>query len=148
MQPRLSLVTLGVADVARARAFYETLGFRASSDSNTSVTFFDAGGVVLALFGRAALAEDAHVANITAGLSGVALAHNVRSDAEVDQVLAQAVAAGATLLKPGQKVFWGGYSGYFSDPDGHLWEVAHNPFWPLSEDGRVVLPGAKAGFRA
>ena len=148
MQPRLTLVTLGVADVARARAFYEALGFKASSDSNRSVTFFDAGGVVLALFGRAALAEDAHVANTDAGFSGVTLAHNVSSDADVDRVLADAVDAGATLLKPGQKVFWGGYSGYFSDPDGHLWEVAHNPFWPLSEDGQVVLPGAKAGFKA
>ena len=148
MQPRLSLVTLGVADVARARAFYEALGYSASSDSNPSVTFFDAGGVVLALFGRAALAEDAHVSNTAAGFSGVTLAHNVRSDAEVDKVLADAVHAGATLLKPGQKVFWGGYSGYFSDPDGHLWEVAHNPFWPLGEDGHVLLPGAKAGFKA
>ena len=121
MQPRLTLVTLGVADVARARVFYEALGFKASSDSNRSVTFFDAGGVVLALFGRAALAEDAHVANTGAGFSGVTLAHNVSSDADVDRVLADAVDAGATLLKPGQKVFWGGYSGYFSDPDGHLW---------------------------
>ncbi len=143
MQPRLTVVTLGVADVSRARAFYEALGFKASSDSNPSVTFFDAGGVVLALFGRDALAEDAHVANTTAGFSGVALAHNVRSDAEVDKVLAEAVSAGAALLKPGQNVLWGGYSGYFSDPDGHLWEVAHNAFWPLSEDGRVALPSPK-----
>ncbi len=148
MQPRLTLVTLGVADVARARAFYVALGFKASSDSNPSVTFFDAGGVVLALFGRAALAEDAHVADTTAGFSGVAMAHNVRSDAEVDKVLGEAVAAGATLLKPGQKAFWGGYSGYFSDPDGHLWEVAHNPFWPLDDAGRVVLPGAMPGPQA
>jgi uncharacterized protein len=140
MEPRLTLITLGVEDVALARAFYEALGFKASSDSNPSVTFFDAGGVALALFGRSALAEDAHVANTAAGFSGVALAHNVRSDAEVDKVLAEAVAAGATLLKPGQKVFWGGYSGYFSDPDGHLWEVAHNPFWPLDGDGRLTLP--------
>ena len=139
MEPRLSLVTLGVSDMRRSRAFYEALGFKASPDSHESVTFFDAGGVVLGLFGRAALAEDAHVADTSRGFSGVALAHNVRSGDEVDRVLAEAVAAGAKLLKPGQKVFWGGYSGYFTDPDGHLWEVAHNPFWRLDGDGRVIL---------
>ena len=140
MQPRISLVTLGVADVARSRAFYEALGFRASAASNASVTFFDAGGVVLALFGRSALAHDAQVADSSPGFSGVSLAHNVGSDAEVDRVLAEAVSCGAKLVKPGQKVFWGGYSGYFADPDGHLWEVAHNPFFPLDADGRVRLP--------
>lgn len=145
MQPRISFVTLGVADVARARAFYERLGFTASSMSQDGVAFFDAGGVVLSLFGRAALAADALAADAQAddaapAFSGVALAHNVRSDAEVDAVLAEAVAAGATLKKPGQKVFWGGYAGYFADPDGHLWEVAHNPFLPLDPDGRPRLP--------
>ncbi len=140
MEPRLSFVTLGVADVARARAFYERLGFTASAASQDSVAFFDAGGIVLALFGRAALADDAHVENAAPGISGVALAHNVASEAAVDAVLAEAVEAGARLLKPGQKVFWGGYSGYFADPDGHLWEVAYNPFMPLGEDGRVTLP--------
>lgn len=144
MRPRLSFVTLGVADVASARGFYERLGFKASSMSQEGVAFFDAGGVVLALFGRAALAEDAKVedkvGDTAPGFSGVALAHNVGSDAEVDAVLAEAVAAGATLRKPGQKVFWGGYSGYFADPDGHLWEVAHNPFLPLDADGRPLLP--------
>ncbi len=140
MEPRLSLVTLGVSDMRRSRAFYEALGFEASPASQESVTFFDAGGVVLGLFGRAALAEDAHVVDTARGFSGIALAHNVRSDAEVDAVIAEAIAAGAKLVKPGQKVFWGGYSGYFSDPDGHLWEVAHNPFWPLDKDGRVILP--------
>lgn len=142
MEPRLSFVTLGVADVARSRAFYETLGFNASSASQESVTFFDAGGVVLALFGRAALAEDAHIDASKPGFSGVALAHNVNSAEDVDRVLAEAVAAGARLLKHGQKAFWGGYSGYFADPDGHLWEVAHNPFMPLDADGRVMLPKA------
>lgn len=140
MEPRLSLVTLGVADVARARTFYETLGFEASSDSNASVAFFGAGGVVLALFGRAALAEDAKVADGAPGFSGIALAHNARSEADVERVLAEAVAAGATLVKPAERVFWGGYSGYFKDPDGHLWEVAFNPFFPLDAAGRVVLP--------
>ena len=142
MQPRVSFVTLGVADVARARRFYEALGFKASSASQPSVTFFDAGGVVLALFGRADLADDAKLADSRPGFSGVALAHNVASPAEVDRVLAEAVAAGARLVKPGQKAFWGGYSGYFSDPDGHLWEVAHNPFMPLDAEGRVKLPPA------
>jgi uncharacterized protein len=139
MQPRLTLVTLGVDDMVRARAFYEKLGFVASSDSNEHVTFFKAGGVAFSLYGRKALAEDAHIGGTGPGYAAVTLAHNVASDTEVDAVLAEAVAAGATLLKPGQKVFWGGYSGYFADPEGHLWEVAHNPFWPL-KDGQVQLP--------
>lgn len=132
-------MTLGVADVARARAFYEALGFKAGGASQESVTFMDAGGVVLALFGRAALAEDASVSDSEPGFSGIAIAHNARSEAEVDSVLAEAVDAGATLVKPAAKVFWGGYSGYFADPDGHLWEVAHNPFFKLGPDGRVEL---------
>lgn len=140
MEPRLSLVTLGVADIARSRAFYEKLGFKASSDSNEAVTFFDAGGVVLALFGRAALADDAKAADSAPGFSGVALAHNVRSEAEVAEVLAEAEAAGATIVKPSERAFWGGQSGYFADPDGHLWEVAYNPFFPFDAAGRIVLP--------
>lgn len=145
MRPRLNLVTLGVADVGRSRRFYETLGFKASSASVESTTFFEAGGVVLALFGRAALAEDAHVADSKPGFSGVSLAQCCPDEAEVDAVLAEAVAAGATLLKPGQKVFWGGYSGYFADPDGHVWEVAHNPFFPLDDNGVVQLPPPATG---
>lgn len=140
MQPRLTLVTLGVADVARSRAFYEALGFKASRDSNPNVTFFEAGGVVLALFARCALAKDANVEDSAPGFSGIALAHNVSSPEETDAALAEAVKAGAKLVKPGQNAFWGGYSGYFADPDGHLWEVAHNPFWPLDAGGRIVLP--------
>jgi uncharacterized protein len=140
MQPRLSIVTLGVSSIERAKEFYDRLGFRASSASNPQVVFYEAGGVVLGLFGRKALAEDAKVEDSEPGFSGVAIAHNVGSEAEVDSTLKEAVAAGATLVKPGQKVFWGGYSGYFSDPDGHLWEIAHNPFFPLDEDGRVQLP--------
>jgi hypothetical protein len=139
MEPRLSLVTLGVSDVAHARAFYEALGFRASRASQESVTFLDAGGVVLALYGRGPLAEDAAVADSAPGFSGVALAHNARSEADVDAVLADAVAAGAKLIKPAGKVFWGGYSGYFADPDGHLWEVAYNPYFKLGAEGRVEL---------
>jgi len=140
MQPRVSFVTLGVENIAASRKFYETLGFKASAASQEGVAFFDANGIVLGLFGREALAEDAHVASSKPGFSGIALAHNVTSEAEVDAVLAEAVAAGAKLLKAGQKVFWGGYSGYFADPDGHLWEVAFNPFMPLDANGRVTLP--------
>ena len=150
MEPRLSIVTLGVADVARSRQFYEALGFKASAASQPSITFFTAGGVILALYGRAALAEDAHipdaptVADGTAALSpsfsGVTLAHNCRSEAEVDAVLQHAVTQGATLKKPAQKVFWGGYSGYFADPDGHLWEVAYNPHLPFDDTGTLRLP--------
>ena len=139
MEPRISIVTIGVADMARMRRFYTDLGFVAS-ESPESVTFFQAGGMILSLYGRAALAEDAHVTDIKAGFSGVSLAHNVRSEADVDAVLAHAVTCGAKLLKPGQKVFWGGYSGYFADPEGNLWEVAHNPFFPLDETGNIKLP--------
>ena len=142
MEPRLTLITLGVADMGRARAFYERLGFKASPASQEAVTFFDAGGLVLGLFGRADLAKDADAADSAPGFSGVALGHNVDNEAEVDKVLAEAVAAGAKLLKPGQKAFWGGYSGYFADLDGHLWEVAFNPFMPLDQERRVTLPKA------
>jgi uncharacterized protein len=143
MEPRLSLVTLGVANITRARSFYQAMGFVASNPTNESVTFFPAGGVVLALFGRRDLAEDATVADSASGFSGVALAHNVRSDAEVEQVLAEAAAAGGRIVKPAKRAFWGGYSGYFADHDGHLWEVAHNPGFPLDAEGRVQLPSAK-----
>ncbi|CEJ85367.1 Glyoxalase/bleomycin resistance protein/dioxygenase [Hyphomicrobium sp. GJ21] len=140
LEPRVTFITLGVRDISRSRKFYEALGFKASSASQPSVTFFDAGGIVLALFGRDALAEDASVPADGSGFSGFALAHNVNSEGDVDRTLREAVAVGANLLKPGQKVFWGGYSGYFSDPDGHLWEVAYNPFMPLDGDGRPTLP--------
>ena len=140
MRPRLTLVTLGVEDMVRARRFYEALGFKASSASQESVTFFDAGGVVLGLFGRAAPADDAQVENSRLGFSGVSLAHNVASEAEVDAVIAEAVAAGGHIVKAAHKVSWGGYSGYFADPDGHLWEVAHNPFMPLNDAGHLTLP--------
>ena len=145
MQARLSLVTLGVADVASATAFYTRLGFERAAASNEHVTFMQAGGVVLSLFGRRALADDIGLppgtpgVDAPAGFAGVTLAHNVRSEPEVDAVLADAAAAGARLVKPGQKVFWGGYSGYFSDPDGHFWEVAHNPFFPLGDQGQVHI---------
>ena len=140
MEPRLTLVTLGVADVARSKAFYEKLGFRPCGFENEHVAFYDAGGVVLGLFGREPLAEDAGVSASGRGFRAVSLAHNTRSEAEVDAILAHAVASGAKLIKPGQKVFWGGYSGYFADPDGHLWEVAYNPIFPLDAAGHLTLP--------
>ncbi len=138
---RVTLITLGVADLSRAIAFYERLGWRRSlSAGSEGVAFFALDHVVLGLFPRTELAADAHVENTPAGFSGVTLAINMGSKAEVDGVLAAARAAGASVPKPAEKVFWGGYSGYFADPDGHLWEVAHNPFFPMDAEGRVVLP--------
>jgi len=130
MRPRISMITLGVRDLEAAIRFYaEGLGFP-RMESPPEVAFFTLNGTWLGLYGREALAEDATVPARGSGFAGFALAHNVASEAEVDAVVAEAVAAGATLVKKPQKVFWGGYSGYFSDPDGHLWEVAYNPhFW-------------------
>lgn len=140
MLPRISFVTLGVADLARSRRFYvDGLGWPAASMSNDHIVFLDLGGLVLTLYGRAALAADMLASPKGSGFRGFSLAHNVDSPAEVDRVLAEAVAAGAPLLKPGQPVFWGGYSGYFADPDGHAWEVAYNPFIKLDAAGRVHL---------
>lgn len=129
MKPRISMITLGVSDLARSVEFYEQgLGFP-KRESPPEVAFFTLNGTWLGLYSRDALAEDATVAAEGSGFSGFTLSHNVTSETEVDQVLEQAVAAGAILIKPPQKVFWGGYSGYFKDPDGHLWEIAHNPFF-------------------
>ncbi|CAO3416624.1 VOC family protein [Azospirillum doebereinerae] len=142
MEPRISLVTLGVADLARSRRFYEQgLGWTPSPAGNDNVTFYQLGGMALGLFGRAALAEDAHLpdAGDPARFGGITLAQNVRSKAEVDSVLALAERAGARILKPGQDVFWGGYSGYFADPDGHPWEIAWNPFFTLDATGNMTL---------
>lgn len=135
MKPRISMVTLGVRDLAVAIAFYEQgLGLPRMA-SPPEVAFFTLNGTWLGLYGREALAEDATIAAAGSGFAGFSLAHNVESEREVDEVIAQAVAAGATLVKAPQKVFWGGYSGYFQDPDGHLWEVAHNPlFWVGPKD--------------
>lgn len=140
MDQRLSLVTLGVRDLAGTRAFYRRLGWAESSASNDDVAFFQLGCTALALFGRAALAADAQVADSEPGFSGITLACNGRSREEVDAVLKEAVAAGARLVKPAQDVFWGGYCGYFADPEGHLWEVAWNPFFPIEADGSIKLP--------
>ena len=140
---RISLITLGVEDIAAATAFYERLGWKKSSASQESVSFFELNGIALGLFGRKALAEDAGLKGIPddpPSFSGVTLAHNVGSESEVDAALAFAESCGARIVKPAEKVFWGGYSGYFADPDGHLWEVAFNPFSPLDENGHMTLP--------
>lgn len=139
MDQRLSLVTLGVADLARARRFYEDgLGWKRGND-NPDVAFYQMPGMIFALWSRAGLAEDAGIADSGAAYSGMALAYNARSREEVDAVLGEARAAGAVVVKPAHDTFWGGYSGYFADPDGHLWEVAHNPFWAIADDGSVRL---------
>ena len=138
MDQRVSVVTLGVEDVDRARAFYEALAWTTGAEPGDEVVFFQAGGMVVSLWSRASLAEDSAVAD-SGGWGGVTLAHNVGSPAEVDAVLAEAAAAGATIGRPGAETFWGGYSGIFLDPDGHPWEVAHNPHWALSDDGSVLL---------
>jgi uncharacterized protein len=138
MKNRVTVITLGVADVARARAFYEAMGWSGESPDG-DVVFFQAGGMVLALWGRDKLAEDSAVED-GGGWGGVTLASNVGSPGEVDVVLEEARAAGATIGRPGEATFWGGYSGIFIDPDGHPWEVAHNPGWILADDGSVHLP--------
>jgi uncharacterized protein len=138
MEQRLSLVTLGVADLERARRFYEDgLGWR-RGNQHEEVAFYQLGGMVLALWGRGALAKDTRLPD-AGGFGGIALAYNARSREEVDAVLAEAAAAGATILKPAEDAFWGGYSGYFADPDGHPWEVAWNPGWTIMDDGSIRL---------
>lgn len=135
----LSLVTLGVTDLARSIAFYEQLGFRRRAASAEGVGFFEAGAVTLAVFPAADLAKDTGLAPGRA-TTAVSLAWNCASPEQVDAAIARAAEAGATIRKRGRKTFWGGYAGYFADPDGHLWEVAHNPGFPLGEDGRLTLP--------
>jgi catechol 2,3-dioxygenase-like lactoylglutathione lyase family enzyme len=138
MEQRLSLVTLGVSDLARARAFYEALGWSTGAEAGDDVVFFQAGCMIVALWGRGQLAEDSGVVD-GQGWGGVTLAHNVRSPAEVDAVMAEAEAAGGTIARPAGETFWGGYAGVFVDPDGHPWEIAHNPHWTIREDGSVAL---------
>jgi uncharacterized protein len=159
MEQRISLITLGVADVSRARTFYERLGWRGQEAEET--VFFQAGGMALILWGRAKLAADSGVADSgvadsgledsgvadsaakvggTAGFDGVVLAHNLRSRAEVDALLADAAAAGAEITQPARETFYGGYAGCFRDPDGHVWEIAWNPGFTLAADGLLVLP--------
>ncbi|MDA0704674.1 MAG: VOC family protein [Proteobacteria bacterium] len=140
MEQRLSLITLGVQDIAAARAFYERLGWCASPPSNEAVAFFQLGGMILGLYGRDALAADAGLPAEGTGFRGVALAYNARDKAGVDAALETARKAGATIVKPAETVFWGGYSGYFADPDGHLWEVAWNTGFPIDDAGNISLP--------
>jgi len=139
VEQRVSLVTLGVRDLARARGFYEALAWTTGAGPEDDVVFFQAGGLVLGLWGREELAADSGVED-GGGWGGITLAHNVRSPAEVDAVIEEARAAGATITQEPGETFWGGYSGAFADPDGHPWEVAHNPRWTLADDGSVVLP--------
>ncbi|MDX6198740.1 MAG: uncharacterized protein QOJ79_1891 [Actinomycetota bacterium] len=138
MEQRVSVVTLGVADVNRAADFYRALGWRPVPDDNDDVFFFQAGGLVFALWGRDQLAEDSTVHD-NGGWGGITLAHNVRSPQQVDAVIDEARAAGAQIGREPATTFWGGYSGVFIDPDGHPWEVAHNPGWHITEDGAVQL---------
>jgi catechol 2,3-dioxygenase-like lactoylglutathione lyase family enzyme len=138
MEQRVSVITLGVTDLQRARAFYEALGWTTGAAPDDDVVFFQAGGMVFALWDRALLAEDSTVTD-GGGWGGVTLAHNVASPADVDAVIDEARAAGARIGREGAPTFWGGYSGAFVDPDGHPWEVAHNPHWGIAGDGSVVL---------
>ena len=135
----ISLVTLGVADLARARAFYAALGWEPHT-AQEGVVFIQLSGQILALFGIEDLAADMGRAGERLGHGAMTLARNFASEAEVDAAFALALEAGASVLKQPEKVFWGGYSGYFADPDGHVWEVAMNPFWPLGENGTLTLP--------
>ncbi len=139
MEQRVSLITLGVEDLDRAKAFYESLGWRSRTPADAGVFFFQCGGFVVALWGRDELTADSGVQD-AGGYGGVTLAYNVASPREVDEVIAEAAHAGATIARAPGETFWGGYSGVFVDPDGHPWEVAHNPHWHLAEDGSVRLP--------
>ncbi|HEY7002733.1 MAG TPA: VOC family protein [Gaiellaceae bacterium] len=139
MDQRVSLITLGVADLQRAREFYEALGWRSGAAPADDVVFFQAGGMILALWGRDQLAEDSTVTD-PGGWGGITLAYNVGSPEEVDAVVEEARAAGAEIGREPEATFWGGYSAVFIDPDGHPWEVAHNPHWTITPDGATVLP--------
>lgn len=144
MEQRLSLITLGVADLHRAHVFYERLGWHGQKVQET--VFFQAGGVAVSLWRRDKLAADLGVADHRAGgFGGIALAHNVRSQAEVDEILSAAENAGATITRTAAETFYGGYAGAFCDPDGHSWEIAHNPGFPLADDGTITVPDFSAG---
>jgi hypothetical protein len=139
---RVTLITLGCADLARSRAFYAALGWREAPGGSDGVSFYQMHGAALALFGRAELAADQGRPGMVLGTGAITLAQNFATTEEVNAAFDAALAAGATALKRPEAVFWGGYSGYWADPDGHVWEVAHNPFWPLSDDGSLTLTGA------
>ena len=139
MEQRISLVTLGVADLTRARTFYQRLGWRGQEVEET--VFFQAGGIALVLWGRDKVASDAGLEDgRTDGFGGITLAHNVRSRVEVDEVLDEAAKAGAQITQPARETFYGGYAGFFTDPDGHVWEIAYNPGFALDQDGAITIP--------
>jgi uncharacterized protein len=138
VEQRISLVTLGVADLDRARRFYEALGWRSDSKPEQGVVFFQAGGVIVGLWDRTQLAKDS-VVDDAGGHCGITLAYNVGSPEAVDATLAEAERAGARVARAGAQTFWGGYSGVFHDLDGHPWEIAHNPFWTLRDDGSISM---------
>src|SRR3954471_10099164 len=139
MEQRVSLITLGVSDLARSRTFYEALGWHGQEVEET--VFFQAGGLAIVLWARQQLAGDAAIEDAGSdGFGGIALAHNVRSDADVDAIMGEAEAAGATITHPAARTFYGGYAGYFADPDGHLWEISHNPGFQLGADGTLRIP--------
>ncbi|MEL7242834.1 MAG: VOC family protein [Cyanobacteria bacterium J06573_2] len=141
MRQQLSIVTLGVKDLQRSLKFYKDgLGWKPSNASNENITFFQMGGVVFSLYPRNKLAEDVKIKPDGDGFSGITLAYNAKDKTEVDNVLKQVESLGAKIVKKAEKVFWGGYSGYFSDFDGHLWEVAWNPFFEFDESNNLVLP--------
>jgi uncharacterized glyoxalase superfamily protein PhnB len=140
MEPRISIVTLGTADLPRACAFWEAMGLERKAKKTPTMAFFQLNGLLLGLYPFDKLAEDCMLGG-GAPAGAVTIAYNARSEAEVDTILAQAVSAGATLHVPAHKAFWGGYSGYFLDPDGHPWEVAYNPYFALAENGDLRLPG-------
>jgi predicted lactoylglutathione lyase len=147
VEQRISLITLGVTDLARARMFYERLGWQGQEIEET--VFFQAGGLALVLWGRGKVASDAGIDDSsidgnTDGFGGMTLAHNVRSRAEVDQVLSEAASAGAEITQPARETFYGGYAGFFTDPDGHVWEIAYNPGFPLESDGAITIPDIRA----
>jgi predicted lactoylglutathione lyase len=139
MEQRMSLITLGVGDLKRARGFYEALGWKTGAGEEDDVVFFQVGCMIVALWDRVRLAEDSVVTD-GGGWGGVTLAYNTRTTDEVDQVIDEASSAGATIGREPAETFWGGYSGVFIDPDGHPWEVAHNPRWTIEEDGSITLP--------
>jgi len=140
MEQRVSIITLGVANLARSREFYERLGWQRSMVKAEGIVFFQAGGMALALYPRDELAKDANIPADGHGFTRFSLAYNARNREEVDSVIAEARAAGGTILKPAEGAFWGGYSGYFSDPDGFLWEVAWNPSFLVDRDGAIRIP--------
>jgi predicted lactoylglutathione lyase len=141
MRQKFTLITLGVEDMKKSLAFYEKgLGWKRSSASNGDIVLFPLGGIVLSLYPRKLLAEDATVKEKGTGFSGITISYNAKSEKEVNEVMKKVEKAGATIVKKAQKVFWGGYSGYYKDPDGHLFEVAYNPFWELDKNDNLKLP--------